>query len=1243
MRFFRKRIAVSAIFCFACVLALGARLNRWADDTITGSVIEKALFRLMALPGGSILARRPPSESVAQVTGAIQRSPEQGDLYAIRAQEEERALNFAAAEADWKKVVSLSSAKASAWVDLADFYHRRLEPSQETDALLHAAQIAPEGLDRYRPETQPAWMQLSRAVFVAEEAVLPPAVQEQVYRAWIAAYPNSATPYRQYADFLTEQKNRDGTRALEAQIAAKFPNDVAFQIESEAKFASIDGGPDAELTVYSRRFTPLWPADLRTRYYELLKGAHQLRTFLANARADAAAHPAALEPALRIYFYYESEGNRNAADAELLAWQARHAANGTLASATELLTLGPLFERVGDYDESARASYTLYEMSSASPSEKEEALSRLISLLLDVPEQPLALGRRDLSLYLNIAQMDRHPGFLNGILSLALNSTSPQYEYENASQTAATYFHRASASRFLELMKQQFPNSSRTGALEAKLFGAYAAYDQNDALIRLVPGWLAHNADSVDYVNAALELGDAYALGQRTAGEFALYDDLLAKLASKSEHVPLGPAFADEETPTARADANETNNLPAPLARSGDYARVLDRYISRLTATQRLPEALALYKREIDRNPDDPGLYKRLALFVEQNRLDAQLAQTYRAAFDHFKSVSWADKLARLYLRRKQLVAYQALDRQVINIFSGTELAGYVTSVAPDPKINPVLYRQINLYAHGRFPHNLTFVRNLLNAYENKATADPPAYGKLLRENWFYDAGLRTTFFEYLSRTGKLPAELAALPAVDSAARNQNVVALQMRGEALAWLTRFESAAPALAKLAELTPGDRGATDRAISVERSLAPSNPRAFDTAIALAERDVKAAPRDAAALTRVGEIYADRDLYVKAAPWWDRVAKVDPGSADGYLEAATVFWDYFQYGDALRLISDARQTGKQRARFAYEAGAIYENQGNFSRAVAEYLAAASEEPPTGTNASARDRLLKLARRKETVQLVEERSAYLTSGRFDSRAIELRIALLENQGRTADIHSLLNGELARVSNLAEAEEIRHSAERFGFDDTAARALERTIALTTDPVEKVKARVDLAVFRENHNDENGAERDFSALLRDNPELLGVVRNAVDFYWREKEYGKAVSILASAASGAQQSYQDQLRREAAQKASDSGDYATARNLLDQLLAADPFNGDLLAQKAATYAVAKDNAGLLVFYTDQMKALESAALLPRERNERTAALRRGYIPALITAGQFDAALEQYEQIAEPVCRRCSPSE
>jgi len=83
-----------------------AALPRWMQDAVGSSAIEAALYRVMEIPGAKALYPRPPKEAQGELSGLIGKAPDQADLYSLRAMEEEQALNFHAAEAEWKAYLS---------------------------------------------------------------------------------------------------------------------------------------------------------------------------------------------------------------------------------------------------------------------------------------------------------------------------------------------------------------------------------------------------------------------------------------------------------------------------------------------------------------------------------------------------------------------------------------------------------------------------------------------------------------------------------------------------------------------------------------------------------------------------------------------------------------------------------------------------------------------------------------------------------------------------------------------------------------------------------------------------------------------------------------------------------------------------------------------------------------------------------------------------------------------------------
>jgi hypothetical protein len=233
--------------------------------------------------------------------------------------------------------------------------------------------------------------------------------------------------------------------------------------------------------------------------------------------------------------------------------------------------------------------------------------------------------------------MDRGPGYLNGVLSLFFNSQDPGSEYAEQDRLASPYFHRAKAAELVVDLDRRFLNAPERAEQHASLMEAYAAYGENDAVVREGTAFLAQFPADARRVEVALAVADVYSRTNQADKEFALYRSLLKELADKADGVPLGePGTAYSKPVEDRVSLPATVEAGAPeateavvKARSAQYAQVLDRYLSRLVAMQKLPDALTLLRGELDRNPQDPGLYEKLASFLEQNSLNAREEEVY--------------------------------------------------------------------------------------------------------------------------------------------------------------------------------------------------------------------------------------------------------------------------------------------------------------------------------------------------------------------------------------------------------------------------------------------------------------------------------------------------------------------------------------------------------------------------------------------------------------------------------------
>src|SRR5439155_18511943 len=149
----------------------------------------------------------------------------------------------------------------------------------------------------------------------------------------------------------------------------------------------------------------------------------------------------------------------------------------------------------------------------------------------------------------------------------------------------------------------------------------------------------------------------------------------------------------------------------------------------------------------------------------------------------------------------------------------------------------------------------------------------------------------------------------------------------------------------------------------------------------------------------------------------------------------------------------------------------------------------------------------------------------------------------------------------------------------------------------------------------ESQSDPGLARTTLETIYAENPRLLGVVRQTVDYYWRHNLRREAITVLTRASAASYPSLKKQLTFEAARKAIDIAAYADARELLKPLVADDPFNPDYLAATADTYALAKEDGALRDFYKTTIESIRTAPIPTDERARRVAGLRRALIPAL----------------------------
>ena len=227
--------------------------------------------------------------------------------------------------------------------------------------------------------------------------------------------------------------------------------------------------------------------------------------------------------------------------------------------------------------------------------------------------------------------------------------------------------------------------------------------------------------------------------------------------------------------------------------------------------------------------------------------------------------------------------------------------------------------------------------------------------------------------------------------------------------------------------------------------------------------------------------------------------------------------MFWDYYQFDDALRIIALGRSKLRDPALYVYEAVAIYEGLRQPDRAIDEVPARSAGHPG---GSPAQSRLLSLAKRQAYRTLADRASSEAAGVTAPQpSAVSLRIAVLEAQGRRADLEQFLLALLDRTSSLELMTAIGSDAERLGFEPVRTHSLVRQIEVMSDPIDKLQLRYALVRTYESRGDLDAARPDAGrGLCPENPRILGIVRQTADYYWRHQLGRETVAVLTRAAS-----------------------------------------------------------------------------------------------------------------------------
>ncbi|HJZ67024.1 MAG TPA: tetratricopeptide repeat protein [Blastocatellia bacterium] len=903
----------------------------------------------------------------------------------------------------------------------------------------------------------------------------------------------------------------------------------------------------------------------------------------------------------------------------------------------------------------------------------------------------------DLSFYRDVAQVDQHPGFLNGVLSLILSGTSPSQEFANQEKAAAGYFNRAFAYHIFTSFKQEYAESKNLPEMYLGIVNVFASLSEHKLAIEAGREFQQRYPDSDRYAEVALRMADSYVALKDRAGERAVLGELLDRLArNQPKGIPLVPispkhwsygitpqieklvdkirynieAYSDTYDPTEDKEdlpntneGNENDNTeseatdvePQPgsdAEHAPNYSSVLERYVSSLAAEEKKTATVAFFWNEIKKHPKEEGLYERFLRWLGQAQLINEQLKAYDSAIKQFDSNTWYHRLARWYVRQKRGKELTQYSRKLINVFDEDEItdyllrfAGYGATAAGD-ELNWDERFAFDLYnyAHTRFPKNLFFVRGMLTYLEKN---DRARWEKLSTDYYFADRSIREPYLAWLSKQGQLrdryrkarasrgaeeqrsrgAAEPSPLPLRSATPPSSYAV---FAADAALWLSHHDEALDAYRALVALYPGEPQYADRLADLTRSFGQQSDKLYEESARVFAQMADTYPEDHSYRIKAGEVYAQLGDFKRAGEQWDRLAQLEPGERNTYLEVATVYWDYYQFDQAVRVLKDLRSVSGDQTIYAYRLGAVYEGKGDIDSAIAEYVKVLSE-PGEGRD-TATKRLAQLSKRSGVVEKIA--AAYERERAANPNDWQLIIGYAFYQAERdhqADALATLRTQVEASRDVAFLESVRDLFRAILRPEDEQQVITRLTAVARDEREAMMYRLQLASFLERHGQVDRAIGIIDRLVADYPTNVGVVEESAQFYWRAGLLDKSLDLYKRTLARAAGTNRRRFALLLARRQMDANKLADAESTLRGFYNEDRSDTEVFGELARTLGAENKLEDLAALYQDAFKQAVGAGLEREETKSRVAELRLGMIRTLDSLAKYQDAVDQHIEI------------
>lgn len=1266
------------IFCGVC-------LNRAPQKVAAENAaneIENAIYTRQEFFGSRAIVPLPTAEARENLAKLAENAPDNPQILEKLAELDEKLLRFDEAENYLKHLAEIDAAKLE---NLAAFYERRAQFEREAETLEKI--LFSTAADR-RAAT------FERLLDTARKHDLKQYLQTSFYAKAAKQNADVYPIFERLIDNLTEEKNYAEALDFARQAKIQFPDKRDILLDKEVEILLDANKPQEAEKVYQAAFDPFWSETEAQKFYDFLNSQDRLRAYGAEIRLRFNKNPADFNAAIRLALYQNhdySYGNDDAAP--IIRRLERAKKNWTT---DELVTVSRLLLQAGDADSASRFLYTLYlrEDFKRNSDLRAKILYQLFEMFSDAQNQRLPLTKGDLRFYEDVAKADTNPGIATGILSLIFSDANACEKFDEQEIKADKLFNRAAAYRTFEEYKSENPKSDELAQMYLDIVRLYTATKDVEIAEKTLNEFAENYQNSSDYPAAALKLADAFAAVKQTEKESETYRKILDYIGKSGKSLAPKPlknspssngfeTFGDSDFSTSNiaADEGKTNrndgiNIPQPknieqsnghsssgeyysvadaydsepatafhdyLARKNSeitYSEVLEKYVATLAKDKKTAEILQLYSNEIAKYPNEEWLYEERLTWLEQTNLIAEQQEVYQAAVARFQTNNWRDKLARFFVRNNRDAEFARFSEDLTGKLNDADAQNYL-SIFIDNKVSAKdfekrLYLKLYQSAHERFPHNISFVSGLLRFYKLNEQEDE--WRKIAAEYYFESQDVREIFLDDLAKNNRLRDFLEQSKGSESTIYNL------FRADAAARLSDFENSVAAYRKLNELYPHTPEFTNRLINFTRSFGQKNRELLQESASVAVAEADFTPSSAELRTRGGEIYAELGDYEKARNQWEKLIETAKGEKEIYLDTATIYWDYFQYDNALRTIENLREKFGDDTLYAFETGAILDNENKENEAVKEYVKAFDANRDEAQKEKAIKRLTSLfaRERRETIdqksknnqlgKVIEAAFSAESKRRKDSSFLSLGYAefLVKNK-QNSEAEKVLNRAIGHSANKQFLEAAKDFYQTQNNNAGEQIALARLAETVKNPRQTMGYQLQLADSYAENGRRDAAKIILEKLVRQFPTNYGVLTKTSDFYRRLGFENESAQVLENALPKSRGAYRNALAQKLAARFIQLNRLDSAEQTLANLHDADKANIEIFDELARVYVRTNKPDKMRKAFAETVAELKKSDADRRETEAQIADLRKEMIDAFTRLKDYKSAVEQHIEI------------